>query len=195
MHTMSSASARRPPGFDELYRQIVALPPGVTGQILETGVLSTMSRPGAAHEWTLGGVDESLRDFSLRRGGRGWWILREMELRFPGERLAVPDLAGWRVERLPSLPRDNPMLVLPDWCCEVLSPSTARDDRLLKLPLYAEAGVKWTWLVDPELRSVEVYESVDGRATQIAVARDDELIAPPPFEASLGVGGWWMKDG
>jgi Uma2 family endonuclease len=86
------------------------------------------------------------------------------------------------------------MLVLPDWCCEVLSPSTARDDRLLKLPLYAEAGVKWIWLVDPELCSVEVYESVAGRATQIAVARDDDRTAPPPFEASLGVGAWWMKN-
>ena len=97
-------------GFDELYRQIEALPQGVTGQILEAGVLTTMSRPGVAHEWTLGGVDESLRDFSVRRGGRGWWILREMEIRFPDERLAVPDLAGWRVDRLPALPRDNPML-------------------------------------------------------------------------------------
>jgi Uma2 family endonuclease len=86
------------------------------------------------------------------------------------------------------------MLVVPDWCCEVLSPSTARDDRLLKLPLYAETGVKWIWLVDPELRSVEVYESVEGRATQLAFARDDEHVPPPPFEVSLAVGGWWMKD-
>ncbi len=194
MQTMPSASARRRPGFDELYRQIVALPAGVTGQILEAGVLTTMSRPGVAHEWTLGGVDESLRDFSVRRAGRGWWILREMEIRFPGERLAVPDLAGWPVDRLPVLPRDNPMVILPAWCCEVLSPSTARDDRLLKLPLYAEAGVQWIWLVDPELRSVEVYGSVDGRATQLAVARDDEGVALQPFEAELEVGSWWMKD-
>ena len=118
-----------------------------------------------------------------------------METRFPEERLAVPDLAGWRVERLPVLPRDNPMLVLPEWCCEVLSPSTARDDRLLKLPLYAEAGVRWVWLVDPELRSIEVYESVEGRATQIAVARDDERTALPPFESTVEVGAWWMKSG
>jgi Uma2 family endonuclease len=195
MQTMSSASARRRPGFDELYRQIAALPAGITGQILEAGVLTTMSRPGVAHEWALGGVEESLRDSSMRRSGRDWWILREMEIRFPEERLAVPDLAGWRVDHVPVLPRDNPMLVLPEWCCEVLSPSTTRDDRLLKLPLYAEARVSWVWLVDPELRSIEVYQSVEGRATQVAVARDDESAALPPFESTVEVGAWWMKNG
>ena len=45
----------------------------------------------------------------------------------------------------------------PDWVCEILFPSTARDDRVVKMPIYARAGVGHIWLLDPELRTLEVY--------------------------------------
>lgn len=57
------------------------------------------------------------------------------EVRLPGGRLVVPDLFGYRVGRVPELPDENPLTIVPDGCCEVLSPTTARDDRALKLPL------------------------------------------------------------
>jgi len=44
----------------------------------------------------------------------------------------------------------------PDWVCEVLSPSTARWDRVKKVPVYARYGVDWVWLVDPVARTLEV---------------------------------------
>jgi Uma2 family endonuclease len=190
MQAMTGA-VRRKPTFDELYREIEALPSGVTGQILEAGVLTTMSRPGIGHELALRGVDDALRGSDVRRGGKGWWILREMEIRFPGERLAVPDLVGFHIERMPELPRDNPMLVIPDFCCEVLSPATTRHDRMRKLPLYAESGVQWTWLVDPESRTVEVFEAVDGRLVRVAGAEDDAVVALPPFEGEARLAQWW----
>jgi Uma2 family endonuclease len=186
-----STPARRGPTFDELYRQIEALPNGVTGQILSPGVLTTMSRPGVAHELALLGVYDRLAASDVRRGGKGWWILHEMEIRFPGERLAVPDVLGFRVERVPELPRDNPMLLIPDFCCEVLSPSTTRQDRMRKLPLYAEGGVRWIWLVDPDNRSVEVFEGQDGRLLRVAGAEDDAAIALPPFEGETHLSRLW----
>ena len=193
MHvTMPSPSPR--PTFDELYARIRALPGGVTGQILEPGVLSTMSRPGLPRAHTQSMIDNWLRQFDPRRGGKGWWILREMEVRFPGDLLAVPDLVGWRVERVPTLPRENPFTLLPDWCCEVLSPSTARADRVLKLPLYARSGVRWIWLVEPEARFIEVYESVGERPVRVAGVTDEDLAALPPFEGEAPVSAWWLKD-
>jgi len=192
MHAMSEP-ARRRPTFDEVYRQIVALPHGVTGQILEPGVLTTMSRPGVAHELALLGVYDGLGGSDARREGKGWWLLREMEIRFAGERLAVPDLVGFRVERTPELPRDNPMVIVPDFCAEVLSPTTARQDRMLKLPMYAECGVRWMWLVDPELRIVEVFEAVDGRPMRVAGAEEGSVGALPPFEGEQHVGRWWSN--
>jgi len=90
----------------------------------------------------------------------GWRILFEPELHLSGDAY-VPDVAGWRRERLPALPETAYLEVAPDWICEVLSPSTARHDRKLKLPAYAHEGVVWAWLVDPISRHVEVYRLAD----------------------------------
>ena len=73
-------------------------------------------------------------------GPGGWWILDEPELHL-GEHIVVPDLAGWRRERLAALPEEAFFSLAPDWVCEVLSPSTESIDRRRKLPIYAEAGV------------------------------------------------------
>src|SRR5262245_43899838 len=96
--------------------------------------------------------------FQLGGGGPGgWWILDEPELQFEPKEPIVPDLAGWRVERMPALPDTNYFTVVPDWTCEVPSRSTEKLDRDQKLPLYAKHGVRHVWLVDPNARSLETY--------------------------------------
>jgi Uma2 family endonuclease len=180
------------PSFDELYARIRALPQGVTGEILEPGVLRTMSRPAKAHRWAAKVLAGKVDRFDPRMGGTGWWIEVEIELRLPLGRLAVPDLCGFRVERVPELPDENPLTLTPDWCCEILSPSTAHDDRRLKLPLYAASDVRWTWLVDPDRRMVEVFESVQGQPTLAVTGVEDERLALPPFEEDFDLAAWWM---
>ncbi|WP_141699037.1 Uma2 family endonuclease, partial [Candidatus Thiosymbion oneisti] len=69
--------------------------------------------------------------------------------------VAVPDLAGWRRERMPYLPEDQRFEVVPDWICEILSPSTASRDREIKMPLYAHYEVQYIWLIDPAKRMLE----------------------------------------
>ncbi|HEY3820692.1 MAG TPA: Uma2 family endonuclease [Polyangiaceae bacterium] len=186
-----SSAPKRAPTFEELYREIERLPEHVTAQILVPGVLTTMSRPGAAHEHTLANCQRSLDRLDQRVGGHGWWIRQEFEVRFPGDRLAVPDLAGWRADQHPELPDDNPLRILPGWCAEVLSASTASNDRTLKLPLYASTGVSHVWLLDPDLRTVEVYESIDGRPTLVATARDADVVRLPPFDVETPLATWW----
>jgi Uma2 family endonuclease len=192
MLTMSTA-AKRTPTFEELYRQIERLPQGITGQILVAGVLTTMSRPGSPHEHTLAHCGRALDRFDRKFDGVGWWIRQEFEVRFPGDRLAVPDLSGWRSDEHPELPDDNPLRIVPGWCAEILSPSTASDDRTLKLPLYASTGVTHIWLIDPGLRTLEVYESIGGRPTLVASARDGDVVRLPPFDADFSLGPWWKK--
>jgi Uma2 family endonuclease len=185
-------AAKRLPTFDELYAQIEALPEGVTGEILRPGVVSTMSRPGMSHADAAEIAGHLLRSrFDPRFSGRGWWIHGDVEIRLPGDLLAVPDLSGWRTERVARLPDENPIRVMPDWCAEVLSPSTGASDRVVKLPLYARCGIGHVWVIDPHLRVVEVYETVHERPTLVASARDDEVARLPPFDAELAVGGWW----
>lgn len=187
-------AARRARSFDELYAEIVRLPEGSTGEILEEGVLRVMSRPGRRHRRAATACLDALSGSNANLRGSGWWIEVETEIRFPVDRLAVPDLSGWRVERVPDLPDENPLTVLPDWCYEILSPSTARDDKRLKLPLYARSGVPWAWLVDPALRMVEVYQTVGGLPALVTTAQDDDEVVLPPFPMTLTLGGWWLPD-
>lgn len=184
--------AARTRTFEELYAEIAQLPEGMTGEILEDGVIRTMSRPGKRHRRAAGACLDALSGVNANLRGSGWWIEVETEIRFPVNRLVVPDLAGWRIERVPDLPDENPLTVLPDWCCEILSPRTARDDKGLKLPLYAQSGVLWSWFVDPVLRLVEIYQTVNGLPALIATAQEDERRVLPPFEHEISLAGWWL---
>ncbi len=121
--------------------------------------------------------------FDRGRGGPGgWWILDEPELHF-GADVLVPDLAGWRRERMPQFP-DAPWTELaPDWVCEVLSPGTRRLDLTDKRRLYAAAGVAHLWFVDPLARTLEAFALRDGAWALIAALKDDEDVQVPPFDA------------
>jgi Uma2 family endonuclease len=51
----------------------------------------------------------------------------------------------------------------PDWLAEVLSPSTASHDRIVKLPVYERAGVREVWLIDPANLTLAIYLLQNGR--------------------------------
>lgn len=51
----------------------------------------------------------------------------------------------------------------PDWIAEVLSPSTAKHDQFVKLPVYERAGVREVWLIDPTGRTVAIHRLEAGR--------------------------------
>ena len=116
--------------------------------------------PHALARSHLGG--ELTGPFDRGRGGpSGWWIIFEPELHV-GEEIVVPDLAGWRRERMPDYPDTAYATLAPDWVCEVLSPSTRRFDLHEKRPVYAREGVGCLWLVDPLDRTLEAFELRDG---------------------------------
>jgi Uma2 family endonuclease len=121
--------------------------------------------------------------FHRGRGGPGgWWILDEPELHL-GENVLVPDLAGWRRERMPEQPKTPYYELAPDWVCEVLSPSTGRVDRVLKVPLYARARVSHAWLVNPAEQTLEVLR-LDGESYRlVATHGGDERVRAEPFAA------------
>ena len=179
-----AVAAQRTPTFDELYAAVCALPEGVTGEILEDGRIDTMGRPGRAHTRAAMRLTRLLGTVEDDEERDGWVFAIEREIRLLDTRLVVPDLAAWRVIAGDDAFLDeNPVLWRPDWVCEILSASTERRDRAEKLPLYARAGVPHVWIVDPDARFVEVYETRGGAPTQVCVARAEEAIALPPFEA------------
>lgn len=188
------AEVLQPASFDALYERIQNLPQGVTGEILGPNVIRTINRPGKRHRRSALHCVDSLRSLNGNVGGTGWWIEVEAEVRLPGDRLVVPDLIGYRIERVPELPDENPLTILPDWVCEVLSPSTEKDDMTIKRPLYAQCGISWIWMVDPAKRFIEVYETIGGRAALTALAKEDEHVILPPFGKEFDVGPFWLPE-
>lgn len=186
-----SAPPRRSRTFEDLYREIQALPEGLTGMILEPGELTVMPRPHARHQRAMKGLLRALAARDVDAGGAGWWILSEVEVRLPDDRLVVPDLLGYRVERVPELPDENPLRIVPDWACEILSPGSALDDRLKKLRIYAAHDVPWTWIVDPDARSIECFESVDHLPRQALVAQEGETASLPAFDLPIVIDSIW----
>ena len=171
--------AHRPASYEDLLK----LPENLVGEIIH-GQLVTHPRPAPRHALaatSLGG--KLFGPFKEGTDGPGgWWILDEPEVHLQGHVL-VPDIAGWRRERMPHLPDTAWFELAPDWVCEVLSPSTARIDRVEKLPLYAAFGVRHAWLVDPELRTLEVFENRDGKWLLLTAFENDNAVSIAPFDA------------
>lgn len=177
------------------YEDLCALPVHVVGEIV-AGELHESPRPAPRHALAtteLGG--ELNGQFGGRRGGPGGWlILIEPELHL-GEHILVPDIAGWRRERMPRLPDTAWFDVAPDWVCEIVSPSTAGFDRVVKLPRYAEHGVAHAWLVDPVEQTLEVFRLVDGHWAMVGGYLGKERVCAEPFEAfELDLALLWPAD-
>lgn len=178
---MSSAARQTKPAT---YADLEALPPGVKGEIIE-GVLYTQPRPRGAHTRISSTLGRRIGDpFDDGLGGPGgWWILDEPGIELPNSPEVAPDIAGWRRERLPVVPDDGPIMVVPDWVCEILSPSNRKYDLRIKFPFYAKVGVAYLWVVDPPERTVQVKKLINGHFTDIAIFADDELLRAEPFDA------------
>lgn len=169
-----------------LYEQLLQLPEPLTGEILG-GRLYAAPRPGGRHGIAGRGLSIDLGGpFDLGRNGPGgWWIVPEPEVHFVRDiEVAVPDLAGWRRERMPQIPDGHRFELVPDWLCEILSESAMKKDRAVKLPLYARYGVAHVWLVDPSARTLEAYELSQGRWVLLSTLKDDDAVQLPPFEAA-----------
>ncbi len=175
------------------YEDLFNLPDNVVGEILG-GELHTHPRPAPKHARAYSALTGNLwSPYDAGDGGPGgWWILDEPELHL-GDDILVPDLAGWRRERMPKLPESAWFELAPDWVCEILSPSTARVDRVLKMPIYAREGVGHLWLVDPDLRTLEIYVLGDGgHWLLLTTLEEDAPVRQPPFDAiEFSLGTLW----
>ena len=194
MSAPNSATPRRDPGSPPraTYQDVLDAPPHRVAEIVD-GVLHTSPRPAAPHALAtsrLGG--EIGPPFDRGRGGPGgWWIIHEPELHL-GEDILVPDLAGWRRERMPDYPQAAYFTLPPDWVCEVLSPSTRKLDLHGKRPVYARAGVRHLWPIDPIDRTLEAFELHRHQWLLIATARDDDPVSIRPFDAvTFDLGDLW----
>jgi len=166
------------------YEDVVNAPDGMVAELID-GELHLQPRPAKPHAAAATALGEELGPpFKRGRGGPGGWIiLYEPEIHF-GANVLVPDLAGWRRERMPVMTTEEAYFTLaPDWACEVLSPSTLVKDRARKLPIYAAHGVAHVWLIDPVQRLLEVLRLEGGRYSIASTHAGAERVRAEPFDA------------
>jgi len=178
------------------YADLLQVPPNRVAEIVD-GELYSSPRPASRHALVSSALGGALYEpFHNGRGGPGgWWILDEPELHFRDEVL-VPDLAGWRRERMPEFPDTAAFQLAPDWVCEVVSPSTERLDRAKKMPVYAREGVPHLWLVNPISRTVEVYRLAESRWLLLATHEGPARVLAEPFDAvELELAPLWGEAG
>ena len=179
------------------YEDLLKVPDILIAEIVD-GELVTSPRPAFLHAQATSAVNQDLSPFSRRPGGPGgpggWRILFEPELHL-GADILVPDLAGWRRERMPVLVDEPYSTLAPDWVCEVVSPSTARLDRVRKMPIYARERVSYLWLIHPGLQTLEVYR-LEGQHWMVASSHvgADRVQAGPFEEIGLDMSRWWLEE-
>jgi Uma2 family endonuclease len=165
------------------YQDVLDAPEHMSAEIID-GELVLSPRPASPATVVATALGADLHTaFSRGRGGPGGWhILFEPELHLAGD-ILVPDMAGWRRERMSVVPDVAFFELAPDWVCEVLSRSTEKRDRTQKLRIYMREGIQHVWLVHPRLRTLEAFSARDGKWELSATLHDDERGRIPPFDA------------
>ncbi len=195
---MSTPAMKLPLPRRATYADVLAAPAHKVAELIN-GELILSPRPAVPHAVSATGLAFGVMGpFQHGLGGPGrperWWFLFEPELHFAGNVL-VPDLAGWRRARMPQPPRAAHISQPPDWLCEVVSPSSARHDRIVKLDLYARAGVPHVWLVDPDAELLEAFRLEAGRWVRLGAFAGREKVRVEPFDAvELDMSLWWLPE-
>ena len=177
------------------YADVLSAPADLVAEIID-GELVTHPRPSPRHGVASNALGAELTGpFQKGVGGPGGWIfIDEPELHLGGH-VVVPDMAGWRQERLVLSPDARFIEVAPDWVCEVLSACTEQRDRGSKRRIYAEVGVGHLWLLDPRRQTLEAFELRDGSWSPASTWRSDDIVRAPPFEAiAISLADLWPLD-
>ena len=152
---------------------------------LVNGALHLHPRPASRHARATFRLAMKLGDpYDDGVGGPGgWYFAIEPELHLDGD-VVVPDLAGWRRERMGTFPDAPAIELVPDWVCEILSPGTRRFDLTEKRALYGAHGASFLWLLDPQAELLEAFALRDGAWVLAGTAKASDEVRPVPFEAT-----------
>jgi Uma2 family endonuclease len=176
------------------YEDLKKYPDGTHAELID-GEIRVAPRPNYGHR----SVETKLGLKLIRSSEDGkmdiaWLIEIEPEVKFQ-ENIFIPDLAGWRTERRPNPdPMEHLVLVIPDWTCEIISPNSARMDRVEKFKIYLETGVSYYWIVDPTNQTIEAFKNEKASWQRLgAWGADDKARIAPFEELEMDLSSLWMK--
>jgi Uma2 family endonuclease len=173
------------------YQDVLDAPEHMTAEIFD-GELVLSPRPAKPHTIVHSRIVGDVESRFGRGNPGGWWILLEPELHL-GDDICVPDVAGWRRERMPVIDATDAFFTqAPDWICEVASQRTQMIDRAKKLPIYARSGVEHVWIVTPQARMLEAMRRQEFNWLTVAVHADTDRVRAEPFsDVDLDLSQWW----
>lgn len=157
--------------------EFLALPESMDRVELLDGEVIVAPSPSNSHQ---GAVTNLAVDLGVWARARGATVrVSPLDVRFGPGRILQPDVMLFLGGLAPDAP--VPLTTIPDLCVEVLSERRAYD-RIVKREVYAEAGVREYWVVDPARRCVEVY-----RGHGLVAVTDDTLESEllPGFTATV----------
>lgn len=168
---------------------LAALPDDAPAEVVG-GEIVRKAAPSFEHGDAQGSLAALLKPpFQRGSGGPGgWWIATEVEIELETHEVYLPDIAGWRRERVPDRPKGRPVRIRPDWVAEVLSPTTAHRDLGPKLLAYHRGGVPHYWIIDAEHEVLSVYRwSPEGYLVHLTAGRGDRVRAAPFEDVELEI--------
>jgi Uma2 family endonuclease len=174
------------------YADLEAVPPHLVAELVD-GELYVSRRGALLHAHATGSLYSQLAGlFDQGKSGPGGWLLLFRPELHLSEDVLVPDIAGWRRERMPKLPHGVGVTLAPDWVCEVIPPSTAVLDReksvldlQKKMKVYARENMRHLWRVDPLRQELEVYGLEGGRWEQQGTHTGRAQVRAEPFTPLL----------
>lgn len=175
----------------------LAIPEAQRHHELIEGVLVEKDAASGRHGLAQLRLGRRLGPYDRKPGGRGpggWWFASEVDIQLGDENVFRPDVAGWRRERLPMPPEAIPILVRPDWVCEILS-SNKRNDLIKKKRVYHRNEIGHYWIVDPFEQTLAVHRWHPDGYVEVLAADRDERVRAEPFDAlEIRVGALFDDD-
>ncbi len=103
-----------------------------------------------------------------------------MSVKYSEHQVPCHDIAGWRKERVQQKP-SGVVDITPDWVCEIVSPGHISKDSVKILNLLMDNQVPYYWIVDPEEKSLTVYQFVKDGYKVIVSIQEQSKVRLQPF--------------
>jgi Uma2 family endonuclease len=167
------------------YDDLIKLPDFLVAEIVDGELFATPFQ-GTRHGYALDGLLPQLDEDA------GWWFLRRVEVHL-GNDVLVPDIAGWRHDRMPDIPDADFIELAPDWVCDVVAPKNATLVRFRKMQCYAAHDIQHAWIVDPYAKTIEVYMRHETGWDRVTMLRGNGVVRAAPLAGNdIKLGRLWI---
>ncbi|WP_425396643.1 Uma2 family endonuclease [Aeoliella sp.] len=166
----------------------LSLPEGERVELIRGRLVMMSPAPRARHQFI--GVKLAVVLDAIATEHRGIALASPIDVQLDEKTVLQPDVVYVRHDKV-NLIQDR-IHGAPDLLVEILSPSTASRDRVTKLELYAKAGVREYWIVDPDSHVIE-FHTLDGASYRVTAKDSGEYQSPQFEEVKLDLTTFWEE--